>query len=144
MPGSWPGAAKPKQTLKTGAWVDPGPFPGGQGGEEGDLPPRLPTHHRQLAHPHPGSLRSCRLKNFPIKKMKKNNLGPIVLVARAVTGLADLAVPTAIMYVGEVADSNNRSCQKHFPCLSTSTVTFFLLFFFNFYLAYNIQVDMSF
>ena len=32
-----------------------------------------------------------------------------MLVGRALTGLADLAVPTAIIFVGEVADTNNRS-----------------------------------
>ena len=45
--------------------------------------------------------------------------GPVVLVGRALTGLADLAVPTAIIYVGEVADTTNR--------LGEQTTSFFLV-----------------
>lgn len=41
-----------------------------------------------------------------------------MLVGRVLTGLVDLASGPAIMYVGEVADTNNRSCNSFIAFLN--------------------------
>ena len=75
VPGPGPGTAQHGHHLRPGAWVHPWPHPGGQGGEEGDLPAGLRPHPHQLAHPHPRLVRSAS----PPSPHKAKNLSHLLM-----------------------------------------------------------------